>query len=91
MKSYECPECKAVHTEKEWDKCTEKFYGIGEIVPIVEAGIYETYFCPSCDEESCFSEIYNNTEMVTITREEYEELLEIKEVYENTILRLQCL
>lgn len=27
MKQLECPKCKKVHTEKEWDKATQEAYG----------------------------------------------------------------
>lgn len=58
MNYYKCPECNAVHSSSEWNRETEKAYG-------VDSGSYEidkykngdSWMCPSCMKETCGEEI----------------------------------
>ena len=80
--SYKCPECGAVHSGREWNDRTKSEYPCGiTTIQNAIAGVC-CYFCPSCDKESYYVEKSIQEETVTITKREYDELLEIKFRYE---------
>jgi RNA polymerase subunit RPABC4/transcription elongation factor Spt4 len=80
--SYKCPECGAEHSGKEWNNRTllEYFDDITEIQDTRDDECY--YICPTCNKESTYEEKGIQEETVTITKREYDELLEIKFRYE---------
>ena len=81
--SYKCPECGAEHSGNEWNKETSNgYYGITKIQD-AKVDVY-VYICPSCSTESDYGTEPDEVkeETVTITKREYDELLEIKFRYE---------
>ena len=80
--NYKCPECGAEHSAKEWNSRTKLDYG--QYICIIQNAIDDEccYICPTCNKESDYEEKGIQEETVTITKREYDELLEIKFRYE---------
>lgn len=82
--NYTCPECKTTHSSSEWDKATSKFYDDTTIWPIESEERESCSFnCPHCESIFDYNALIpSDSDNVTISKEEYEELLEFKAMYE---------
>jgi len=81
--NYTCPECKTTHSSAEWDKATSEFYGT-TISPIESEERESCSFnCPKCEAIVDYNALIpSDSDSITISKEEYDELLEIKAMYE---------
>ena len=80
--NYICPKCKTTHSEEIWDEATRKCYGYN-ITYIKDGGWDNFYRCPNCGEDSGYEQLMESAkDTITITKQEYEELLEFKAMYE---------
>ena len=82
---YKCGACGNISHTTEWNDATTHYYS-GSIVPIEIEEYGCDYICPYCGEnvEIDFKDGFNGyykVEDVTITRERYNELLDIEERY----------
>lgn len=84
MKEYKCPVCELINNSNAWNLSTKQVYG--DIIEYIENSKFgNVYVCPNCHEETSGEEIdfVGGVEMVTIPKDEYNELLEIKYMYED--------
>ena len=87
MKVYECPNCNSASNSATWDEKTKEVLSISEIASIEKEKDESFYYCPVCEDKIDGYSIleYEGKEkvIVRITKSEYEELLEIKNKYED--------